>query len=58
MQQRYFYSRLVVYYTCKTLFILNLQTHLARNVLCQNHENIVYFHCNTLNVMRTVFTAT
>ena len=45
IQVIYFYSRWVVYYTCKTLFILYLQTHIASNFLFfQNHEEIEYFH--------------
>ena len=33
MQVRYSYSRWVVYYTHKTIFILYLQAHIARNFL-------------------------
>ena len=41
MQVRYFFW--VVYYTCKTLFILYLQTHITRNFIYQNHKNNCIF---------------
>ena len=44
IQVRYFYSRLVVFYTFTNLLILYIQTHISRNFLCQNHERFAYFH--------------
>ena len=55
MQVRYFYYRWVVCYTCKTLFILYLQTHIARNFLCQNHKKNFQF---SITPLRSVYQST